>query len=66
MYTFIFGILSTLFLAVAAQDTSTFKPVRPPAFPLAVKSPYLSAWLPAGSANAGGGYLPGQWPTFWT
>ncbi|MDQ2848786.1 MAG: DUF5127 domain-containing protein [Actinomycetota bacterium] len=39
--------------------TPTFRPVRPPAVPLAVRSPYLSAWLAADS-------LPGTWPTFWT
>lgn len=39
-----------------------FKPARPPAAPLAVKSPYLSAWLNIGNY---GGYLPGQWPSFW-
>jgi len=39
--------------------TPTFTPVRPPAVPLAVRSPYLSAWLQGDS-------LPGTWPTFWT
>ena len=33
-------------------------PLRPPATPLAVRSMYLSAWMPADS-------LPGTWPTFW-
>jgi hypothetical protein len=33
--------------------------LRPPAVPLAVRSPYLSAWLAADN-------LPGAWPTFWT
>jgi Glutaminase A six helical-hairpin domain/Domain of unknown function (DUF5127)/Domain of unknown function (DUF4964) len=33
-------------------------PVRPPAVPLAVRSPYLSTWLAADA-------LPGVWPTFW-
>lgn len=50
---------------------STFSPARPPAIPLAVKSPYVQAWQQAGSdAGMGGpgngGYLAGQWPTFWT
>jgi hypothetical protein len=36
-----------------------FAPLRAPAAPLAVRSPYLSTWLPADS-------LPGTWPTFWT
>ncbi|GGL13274.1 glutaminase family protein [Mangrovihabitans endophyticus] len=34
-------------------------PIRPPAVPLAVRSPYLNTWLPADN-------LPGTWPTFWT
>ncbi len=33
-------------------------PIRPPAVPLAVRQPYLSAWLPAT-------LLPGTWPQFW-
>ncbi|KAJ5930458.1 hypothetical protein N7466_005951 [Penicillium verhagenii] len=45
--------------------TSTFTPARPPAVPLAVKSPYLSTWLDAGSDGGDGGYLAGEWPTFW-
>lgn len=45
---------------------STFTPARPPSIPLAVKSPYLSAWLAAGSEGGNGGYLPGQWATFYT
>jgi len=36
-----------------------FEPIRPEAVPLAVRSPYLSTWLPADN-------LPGTWPTFWT
>ena len=48
--------------AQAEPDRSTaptFHPIRPPATPLAVRSPYLSTWLPAD-------VLPGTWPTFWT
>jgi hypothetical protein len=37
----------------------SFDPIRPPAVPLAVRSPYLSAWLPADNPA-------GTWPTFWT
>ena len=44
----------------AASWTAT--PFTPPSIPLAVRSPYLSAWLPQGSGTA----LNGAWPTFWT
>ncbi|KAM5545917.1 hypothetical protein V8D89_000043 [Ganoderma adspersum] len=37
-------------------------PFSPAAVPLAVRSPYLSAWLPQGSGNA----LNDIWPQFWT
>ena len=36
-----------------------FDPIRPPAVPLAVRSPYLNTWV--ASDNTGG-----TWPTFWT
>ncbi|MFJ2960632.1 glutaminase domain-containing protein [Streptomyces sp. NPDC087270] len=44
--------------AAAAAPASTFAPLRPPAVPLAVRSPYLSTWLPADN-------LAGTWSTFW-
>ncbi|KAF2490135.1 glutaminase GtaA [Lophium mytilinum] len=59
-----FALILPLLLAVVLAD-STWTPARPPSFPLAVKSPYLSAWLPAGASGSNGGYLPGQWPQFW-
>jgi hypothetical protein len=40
-------------------ESPTYQPLRPPAVPLAVRSPYLSTWLAADN-------LPGTWPTFWT
>lgn len=60
--------------ADSALSSSSFSPVNPPSFPLAVRSPYLNAWLPSGSNRAStppntvgdGGYLAGQWPAFWT
>lgn len=58
------AIFGCLFLVTSAQ--STFSPARPPSLPLAVKSPYLSTWFPAGSSGGNGGYLPGQWPQFYT
>ncbi|KAF2149170.1 glutaminase GtaA [Myriangium duriaei CBS 260.36] len=59
------SFLSLAALLASATALSTFSPARPPAIPLAVKSPYLSAWLPVNSANANGGSLAGNWPTFW-
>ena len=57
-------------LLCLSHAASTFSPARPPAIPLAVKSPYLHCWQQAGrDVEAGGpgngGYLAGQWPTFW-
>jgi hypothetical protein len=52
-------------LAITGAAESTFKPLRPPAIPLAVRSPYLSTWQQAGQDGGNGGYLQGQWPTFW-
>lgn len=60
--------------AKQAFSSSSFFPVNPPSFPLAVRSPYLNAWLPSGSnlastppnAVGNGGYLAGQWSSFWT
>jgi hypothetical protein len=48
-------------LAAGSTDKDKTEPagVRPPAVPLAVRSPYLSTWLAADN-------LPGAWPTFWT
>ena len=43
-------------VASASPVTSKF---RPPATPLAVRSPYLSTWL-------AGDYLAGEWAGFWT
>jgi hypothetical protein len=58
-----YAAFSAALLAVGVQSQSTFHPAKPPAIPLGVKSPYLSTWLQAGSANPG--LLAGQWPTFW-
>ncbi|KZV67101.1 DUF1793-domain-containing protein [Peniophora sp. CONT] len=44
----------------AASWTAT--PFNPHSVPLAVRSPYLSVWLPQGEGTA----LNGAWPTFWT
>ncbi|KAH9844227.1 DUF1793-domain-containing protein [Rhodofomes roseus] len=48
--------------AVSSALSWTATPFSPPSYPLAVRSPYLSAWLPQGSGTA----LNGAWPQFWT
>ncbi|TVY28464.1 Glutaminase A [Lachnellula hyalina] len=44
---------------------ATFSPARPPAIPLAVRSPYMNTWLELGSDGGSQGFLPGAWPRFW-
>ena len=58
-------LLVVLGIATQTYAQSSFTPLRPPSLPLAVKSPYLSTWQQAGSDGGNGGYLNGQWPTFW-
>ncbi|KAI0638108.1 DUF1793-domain-containing protein [Trametes polyzona] len=53
---------STLLAPVLGAVTWTATPFNPAAVPLAVRSPYLSAWLPQGAGTA----LNAAWPTFWT
>jgi len=62
-YKWLVIFISTVFKLAVAEPT--FSPARPPAIPLAVKSPYLNTWLQAGSEGGNGGYLAGEWPTFW-
>ncbi|KAA1098240.1 hypothetical protein PGT21_031282 [Puccinia graminis f. sp. tritici] len=58
--------MATKSLSASQPDTtSTFHPLLPPAIPLAVKSPYLSAWLATGKEGGNGGYLAGRWAQFW-
>ncbi|KAK1073809.1 hypothetical protein LTR74_001663 [Friedmanniomyces endolithicus] len=52
-------------LAGFCYAQSTFSPLRPPALPLAVRSPYMNTWQQAGSDGGNGGYLAGEWPSFW-
>lgn len=58
-FVFLACSLSYNAFAVVTWDT---KPFNPPSVPLAVRTPYLSAWLPQGSGTA----LNDAWPTFWT
>jgi hypothetical protein len=54
------GVAGPAVLGATAANAAggTFTPIRPPATPLAVRSPYLTTWLPGDS-------LAGTWPTFW-
>ena len=55
------GACLALVLAALAQTPPTggqMTPIRPPATPLIVRSPYVSTWQPADP-------LPGTWPAFW-
>jgi len=53
-------------LGNSADAASTFSPARPPAVPLAVRSPYLNVWLNGKRDGSPSGYLPGNWPVFWS
>ncbi|KAF5369606.1 hypothetical protein D9757_010466 [Collybiopsis confluens] len=55
----LFLTLSPLFSVSAWTST----PFNPPSYPLAVRSPYLSAWLPSGGSGVA---LNSAWPQFWT
>lgn len=57
-----FFFLLTIATCCCALDW-TASPFNPPAVPLAVRSPYLSAWLPQGQNALS---LGSTWPTFWT
>ncbi|CZT46899.1 probable glutaminase GtaA [Rhynchosporium secalis] len=59
----IFALAAALF--GIANAASTFSPARPPAIPLAVKSPYLNLLQFGGSNGENGVYLAGQWSQFW-
>ncbi|GAA5906567.1 hypothetical protein JCM5296_000291 [Sporobolomyces johnsonii] len=48
-----------------SEPRSSFSPLLPPAIPLAVKSPYLNAWLSTGGDRGSRGYLAGNWAQHW-
>jgi hypothetical protein len=50
---------------VATASAGNFSPARPPAIPLAVKSPYMSTHLTVGSDGGDGGLLAYDFPRFW-
>ncbi|KAF9076791.1 DUF1793-domain-containing protein [Rhodocollybia butyracea] len=53
-------LCSTFILPAVYAFTST--PFSPPSIPLAVRTPYLSAWLPQGGSGVA---LNAAWPQFW-
>ncbi|TFK82313.1 DUF1793-domain-containing protein [Polyporus arcularius HHB13444] len=55
-------LLSLLISPILGAVTWSATPFNPPSVPLAVRSPYLSAWLAQGAGTA----LNADWPTFWT
>ncbi|PSS35457.1 hypothetical protein PHLCEN_2v1612 [Hermanssonia centrifuga] len=56
------GLLTLSALHVVAAVTWSATPFNPASVPLAVRSPYLSAWLDQGAGTA----LNANWPHFWT
>ncbi|KAJ6628763.1 hypothetical protein B0H10DRAFT_2209222 [Mycena sp. CBHHK59/15] len=62
---YFFGFASALilpFAAVVEAISWTATPFNPASIPLAVRTPYLSTWLPQGTGAA----LNDVWSTFWT
>ncbi|KAF2675248.1 DUF1793-domain-containing protein [Microthyrium microscopicum] len=66
MYSSLSMLLCSLLSLCILVEAGSFTPLRPPAIPLAVKSPYLSTWLKAGVDGGNGGYLAGTWPVHWS
>ncbi|KAJ7781111.1 DUF1793-domain-containing protein [Mycena metata] len=64
MYPFGLLLLASFLFAfcAASQVTWSATPFNPSSIPLAVRSPYLSTWLPQGGGNP----LNGVWPQHWT
>jgi hypothetical protein len=60
---FLLSLLSSTLVATTVNALGwTSTPFNPASIPLAVRTPYLSTWLPQGSGHA----LNAQWPSFWT
>ncbi|KAF7595094.1 hypothetical protein BBP40_007298 [Aspergillus hancockii] len=58
--------LGTFFATVVSifsreRDPITYRPALPPSYPLAVRNPYLSAWMPSDQVKT----LPSAEPQFW-
>ncbi|KAK3316675.1 hypothetical protein B0H66DRAFT_301362 [Apodospora peruviana] len=54
--------MAALSALTSGIEASTYSPTKPPAVPLAVRSPYLNSWLQCGTECN----LAGSWPRFWT
>lgn len=54
-------LLITLIGPSKAATGITYNPIQPPSYPLAVRNPYLSAWIPGGLVKD----LPSASPQFW-
>lgn len=50
---FFFSLLVITFSSIIIADASSFVPLQPPSYPLAVRTPFLQAWLPVTSSNKG-------------
>ncbi|KAJ7481103.1 hypothetical protein B0H11DRAFT_1232531 [Mycena galericulata] len=55
-------LVAVLYVTTVYGVNWTATPFLPPSYPLAVRTPYLSAWLPQGSGQA----LNDVWPQYWT
>lgn len=56
------ALLAGILLHALLVSAIRYEPVRPPSYPLAVRNPYLSTWIP-GNLVAN---LPSSSPQFWT
>lgn len=55
------GSLCTVLSLFCGDHTVTYHPARPPSYPLAVRNPYLSTWMPSNQVEN----LPYSEPQFW-
>jgi hypothetical protein len=53
--------LWTFFSSLSRDGNVAHHPVQPPSYPLAVRNPYLSAWMPSDRVQN----LPSSEPQFW-
>jgi hypothetical protein len=58
----VIGFFGTLELSSVRAADVVYTPIQPPSYPLAVRNPYLSTWIPGGSVAE----LPSSTPQFWT